>query len=259
MSLCNVYRVKKNPYLEHISIHQQRDCKIRELREAIVKGSELKKDHPYKDLFQFTFISQGTVYVRWEGRNLVIIPQDDVSHFIISAHVDSFNPHIAADKLTDKLREYGYFENMNKLVRELIAKCVRAKQKRWKVPLNIHNVQRPVPPFRIDKRRFLKFHLKNGHVINFLCDTGANSNCLTYQDYEKLSKPNMTPSLTNLTVANGTPLDPQGLLKSKLIVKGTEQKINFEVSKAVTKSILGEEALSLFRIVKWDLPQKEQT
>ena len=87
-----------------------------------------------------------------------------------------------------------------------------------------------------------------------MCDTGANSNCLTYQDYEKLGKPKLMPSLANLTAANGTHLDTQGLLKLKLSVKGIEQEINFEVSRTVTKSILGEEALSLFRIIKWDLP-----
>ena len=134
---------------------------------------------------------------------------------------------------------------------------IGSKHKRWKVPLNIENIQRPNPPFRLDKRRFLKFHLKNGHVISFLCDTGANSNCLTYQDYKKLGKPKLMPSLANLTAANGTHLDTQGLLKLKLSVKGIEQEINFEVSKTVTKSILGEEALSLFRIIKWDLPKNQ--
>ena len=104
---------------------------------------------------------------------------------------------------------------------------IGSKHKRWKVPLNIENIQRPNPPFRLDKRRFLKFHLKNGHVISFLCDTGANSNCLTYQDYEKLGRPNLTPSLANLRTANGTPLDTQGLLKLKLIVKGIEQQNKF--------------------------------
>ena len=134
---------------------------------------------------------------------------------------------------------------------------IGSKHKRWKVPINIENIQRPNSPFRLDKRRFLKFHLKNGHVINFLCDTGANSNCLTYQDYEKLGKPKLMPSLANLTAANRTHLDTQGLLKLKLKVKGIEQETSFEVSRTVTKSILGEEALSLFRIIKWDLPRNQ--
>ena len=75
----------------------------------------------------------------------------------------------------------------------------------------------------------------------------------------RLGKPYLSPCITNLTAANGTPLDARVILKLKLFVKGIEQEINFEVSRAVTESILGEEALSLFRIVKWELPKVEQT
>ena len=92
------------------------------------------------------FFSPGTVYVRWEERNLVIIPQNDVSHFIISAYLDSFNHYIAADGLINKLREYVYFENLNKFVREQIAKCgvwlqhQRLRKSTKKSPINIRDI-----------------------------------------------------------------------------------------------------------------------
>ena len=134
---------------------------------------------------------------------------------------------------------------------------ITPKRKRWKISSNLYDIQRPVPKFKIDKRRFLEFKLKNGNEIRFLCDTGANSNCLTYQDYEKLGKPPLIPSSANLIAAYGTPLDTPGILMLKLIVKGIEKEIDFEVSKTVTKSILGEEALTTFNIVRWELPKNE--
>lgn len=72
---------------------------------------------------------------------------------------------------------------------------IRSNHKHWKVSSNMNDIQRPVPPFRIDKRRSLKFNHKNGFVIQFLCDTGGNSNCLTYQEFERLGEPLLAPSM----------------------------------------------------------------
>lgn len=127
---------------------------------------------------------------------------------------------------------------------------INAKFKRCKPLQNISNIQRPIPQFEADTRRFLKFKLNNGYDIKFLLDSGATSNVLTYQDYKKLGKPSLVPTTANLTTANGSRLDSQEVLTLKMLVKGIEKMIDFEVSKMVTKSILGEGTLTSFRIIK---------
>ena len=123
-------------------------------------------------------------------------------------------------------------------------------------PQSCNNFQEPPSTAfaRKDRRRFINLNFSGGRTIKCLLDSGASANVLTYEDYQKLGTPAVRPTGSNLSTANGSSLDTIGIVTLKLCIKGILKEVDFEISRNVTKSILGEEALEDFNIIKWKLP-----
>ena len=121
----NVCSVDQMPYLEKIEEKQNEDAGTRQTIQNLVEGNP-----EYKDFGKQLFVSQGTLFRRFEGSEKVVIPSSYAEEFITETHLDPIIKHMGAQKIIGRIQDYVYIKFLSKLAHKVVKSCGSCIQNR---------------------------------------------------------------------------------------------------------------------------------
>ena len=94
------------------------------------------------------YVVLGTVMVRIDKNDLVVIPVKDREKFVLNTHLDTLVPHMGGDKSMQKIREVVYVVGLHAVAGRIISLCGRCAQNKR---LSLAEQNAPLQPMPISQ------------------------------------------------------------------------------------------------------------
>lgn len=100
---------------------------LSQVKKQIYSGSLITSEH-FANIKDSIYVAKGTLMLRIDKNDLVIIPFKYREEFVLNTHLDTLMTHMGGDKLMQTIREVAYVVGLHAVVDRIISMCVRCLQ-----------------------------------------------------------------------------------------------------------------------------------
>lgn len=123
-NIASVCSMETTPDFENIGRQQAMDKQIYSTKFQICQGLQITSPM-YYTLRANLFVCQSILFKRYKGRDLVVIPEADVTDFVLGAHLDASSNHLSARQMIMKIKDFAHFYKLEEVLNDVVKRCGR--------------------------------------------------------------------------------------------------------------------------------------